>query len=59
MYPKVRTATLKFIKVSRFLVEENPLSRAYKIGYRKPLWFFYEHSIEEAIALLKKEAGEA
>jgi len=58
MYAKVRTATRKFIKVSTSLAEENPLSRAYRISYRKPLLFYYEHSIEEAIALLKKEAGE-
>lgn len=42
----------------RLHAESHGRSRAYRLAYEKKMSFYIEHSMDEAIEILKKEAGE-
>lgn len=52
-------AHANFFEVSeRFRAENMGVSAAYRLAFKKPWRFYAEHTPDEAIALLKEEAGE-
>jgi len=58
---KQNEAIKKFIKVRDILHEKycgkrSGKFKAYYLSYKKPMKFFLEHSVEEAIVILEKEA---
>ena len=52
-------ATENFVMVrNRLYNESRGRSKAYRLAYEKKMSFYIEHSMDEAIEILKKDAGE-
>ena len=53
---RLEEAKKAFIAVrDYFLNEDNGTSQAYRLAWKKPLKFYREHTLEEAIEILKRE----
>lgn len=56
---RLKKATENFVKVrDHFLNEDRGTSRAYRLSWKKPMKFYHEYTIAEAVEILKKEAEE-
>ena len=54
-----KKATENFVAVRDHLHDESQgRSKAYRLAYEKKMRFYMEHSVEEAIKILKQESGE-
>ena len=57
IYPRLEEAKKAFIIVRDYYIANGKTTtQAYRLAWKKPLKFFIEHTTEEAIEILEKEA---